>query len=202
MIRWDEPIEAVHEDGSVVAMKVAQLNAGTYADNDHWLATANDQRFPGVPGSSWGNWARKDGQLNGQPGWRIRNVAQVPETPIDEGKSVNELSGCYKGVIHEMTATIWLMTQGYQVFKNVCPSGPIDLIAIRDTEIIRIDVKTATLKRQADGVMRYNAAFLTQEQESIGVKMLLAHNGVILGWRDDVIDPSRSRRALEKEAGR
>lgn len=71
---WSKPIEAVHEDGRTVAMKVAQLNAGAYADNDHWLATSDGSRFPGAPGSGWGNWARKDGQLNGQPGWRIRNV--------------------------------------------------------------------------------------------------------------------------------
>jgi len=200
MIRWNEPIEAVHEDGRVVPVTLKSSRNGYEV-----RPILEEERGPAVAifqSDGTHKWNRTIYPPHRHVPWRIRNVAQAPETPIDEGKSVNELSGCYKGVIHEMTATIWLMTQGYQVFKNVCPSGPIDLIAIRDTEIIRIDVKTATLKRQADGVMRYNAAFLTQEQESIGVKMLLAHNGVILGWRDDVIDPSRSRRALEKEAGR
>lgn len=72
---WSKPIEAVHDDGRTIPMKVAQLNAGVYGNNDHWLYTANRSRFPGGPGSISALWARKDGFIGAYPGWRIRNAA-------------------------------------------------------------------------------------------------------------------------------
>lgn len=76
-IDWAGALEAYHEDGRVVAMKVAQLNAGTTGRNDHWLATADGSRFPGGPGSHNCEWAHRDGDLPNAPGWRIRNTMPV-----------------------------------------------------------------------------------------------------------------------------
>lgn len=50
-----------------------------------------------------------------------------------------------KGSISEHIASAWLMSQGYDVFRNVSPNGRADLIAIhweRD-ETIRVDVKSS-----------------------------------------------------------
>ena len=72
MIRWDEPIEAVHEDGRVALVRLDpshdQPDDGTYTITDEprdcdWYFTADG--LP-VPGS--------------YEGWRIRNVAQATET--------------------------------------------------------------------------------------------------------------------------
>ena len=54
------------------------------------------------------------------------------------------------GARNELLACAWLLHEGYEVFRNVSPHGPIDLVARRDGEILFIDVKTA-----ADDRARY-----------------------------------------------
>ena len=48
------------------------------------------------------------------------------------------------GTKNELIAAAWLISQGYEVFRNLSPVGPVDLIAMqKDGKIIKIDVKTA-----------------------------------------------------------
>lgn len=49
------------------------------------------------------------------------------------------------GDISELQACVWLLKQGYEVFRNVGSSGPLDLIAMKDGHIILIDVKKLNL---------------------------------------------------------
>lgn len=72
MIRWDEPIEAYHEDGRVVPMTIRRAPArnGTYVTAD-----APDKE---TSNEFW-NEDGSDRCCLGQ--WRIRNIAQAPETP-------------------------------------------------------------------------------------------------------------------------
>lgn len=49
------------------------------------------------------------------------------------------------GAASELTACAWLLMEGYEVFRNVSSTGPIDLIAARDGMMLFIDVKTAGL---------------------------------------------------------
>ena len=51
-----------------------------------------------------------------------------------------------KGAASEYAACIWLLSQGYEVFKNVAASGVFDIVAIKGKEILKIDVKSASLK--------------------------------------------------------
>jgi len=48
------------------------------------------------------------------------------------------------GAQSELIAAAWLMAMGYEVFRNLSPSGPVDLIAWKPGEDIKhlIDVKT------------------------------------------------------------
>jgi hypothetical protein len=47
------------------------------------------------------------------------------------------------GAHTELRAVSWLLEQGYEVFRNVSPSGPADIIVFREDEAPRlIDVKT------------------------------------------------------------
>ena len=48
----------------------------------------------------------------------------------------------HKGAQAELTACAWLIGEGYEVFRNVSQHGDIDLVAIRGTETLRLDVKT------------------------------------------------------------
>ena len=46
-----------------------------------------------------------------------------------------------------MSAIDWLDSKGYSVFVPLCHSPDVDLIATRDEEIIRVQVKTTTVLR-------------------------------------------------------
>ena len=49
----------------------------------------------------------------------------------------------HKGARNELAAIVWLMDMGYEVFRNVSPYGPVDLVAIKDGATLLLDVKTA-----------------------------------------------------------
>ena len=47
-----------------------------------------------------------------------------------------------KGNVSHQTAILFLAQHGYTVFDNVYKNGPVDLIAMKDHEIILFDVKS------------------------------------------------------------
>lgn len=67
------------------------------------------------------------------------------------------------GAQSEMIAAAWLLAQGYEVFRNVSPHGLTDIIATRDNQVLRFDVKS----RMAD-----RTAQLSNEQIALGVMVL------------------------------
>jgi hypothetical protein len=48
----------------------------------------------------------------------------------------------HKGSVGELTACIWLLKAGYEVFRNVSQHGEIDLVAIRDGVIYLLDASS------------------------------------------------------------
>lgn len=50
----------------------------------------------------------------------------------------------HKGAHAELRASAWLLSQGYEVFRNVSQHGPVDIIALNPKTLafILIDVKT------------------------------------------------------------
>lgn len=50
----------------------------------------------------------------------------------------------HKGALAELKAASWLLSQGYEVFRNVSPFGAVDLISMdpETHELNLIDVKT------------------------------------------------------------
>lgn len=50
----------------------------------------------------------------------------------------------HKGTLAELVVSSWLLEQGYEVFRNVSPHGPIDIIARHPITglLDLIDVKT------------------------------------------------------------
>ena len=71
-----------------------------------------------------------------------------------------KMSATRKGSRNELAATVWLLDQGYEVFRNVCASGPIDIIARRGSEMRLIDVHTNRITG------------LTAQQQAAGIEML------------------------------
>jgi hypothetical protein len=48
----------------------------------------------------------------------------------------------HKGAKGELIACAWLLSEGYEVFRNVSPFGIIDVVAIKDNKISYFDVST------------------------------------------------------------
>jgi len=59
----------------------------------------------------------------------------------------------------ELKAVIWLLEQGYDVFRNVSPCGHADLIAVNHEtkEIIMVDVKTIMKRKRTMGFVTWAA---------------------------------------------
>jgi Holliday junction resolvase-like predicted endonuclease len=74
-----------------------------------------------------------------------------------------------KGDKAECIAAMWLWDQGYLVCKNMSQQGPVDLVAIKEHEVILIDVKSEC-RRKRDGY-KINRS-LTSIQKVINVKIL------------------------------
>lgn len=85
-----------------------------------------------------------------------------------------------KGDIAEYKAAIWLMEQGYEVFRNMGYTGPVDLIAKIDNEYLNIDVKTLQRKNN-DYIFRHSKL---DEQIVQGIRTLWVFEDQI-GWNRD-----------------
>ncbi len=85
------------------------------------------------------------------------------------------------GARSELLAAAWLMELGYEVFRNVSPCGPADLVAWkRGTEAkYLIDVKTVnTVYQRADGIDTPNVPAAHPD----GVHYLVVSRGQVLGF--------------------
>ena len=78
------------------------------------------------------------------------------------------------GDISEHKAVVWLLEQGYEVFRNECCSGPIDIITFNTEtkELLKIDVKTGSIYMRGDGTRKVNHGKLTETQKKLDVKLL------------------------------
>ena len=60
------------------------------------------------------------------------------------------------GAIGELRVSIELMARGYQIFRALSPSCPCDLIALRDNETVRIEVRTTYFGRTGNLIIPHN----------------------------------------------
>ena len=85
-----------------------------------------------------------------------------------------EFSANRSGDISEHKAVVWLLEQGYEVFRNECCSGPIDIIAynMETQEILKIDVKTCSSRIRRDGTEVTDLPYIKQKQRELGIRLL------------------------------
>lgn len=79
-----------------------------------------------------------------------------------------------KGAAFEYEAILWALYEDYEVFKNVVPEGPVDLVLVnKETgEITLVDVK-AHESTVTDAGKEYEPALkITPLQKGLGVKIL------------------------------
>lgn len=55
------------------------------------------------------------------------------------------------GVWSEMIACAWLISDGFDVFKNVSFYGMTDIVAHKENKFTKIDVKTVSVAPRKDG---------------------------------------------------
>ena len=75
-----------------------------------------------------------------------------------------------KGYLGEQLAMAWLLKNGYWVFKNLAPQGPVDCVAINQEtlQVVLVDVKV--LSKHKGGHTR--SKILNDKQKQMGVKIL------------------------------
>ena len=74
-----------------------------------------------------------------------------------------------KGDKAEYIAAMWWWDQGYLVCRNMSQQGAVDLVAIREHEVILIDVKSVCVRKRD----RYKInRSLTPIQKVLGVNIL------------------------------
>ena len=82
------------------------------------------------------------------------------------------------GDISEITACNLLLKEGYEVFKNICCTGPIDIVVIKDNKVSLVDVKTPSVYKKK---LHFNK--LTPIQKELGVILLGVHENK-LHWKE------------------
>jgi hypothetical protein len=80
--------------------------------------------------------------------------------PIQPGMGrVTKAHRKHFGCLNEMLACVWLLDNGYEVFRNVSAHGNVDVVAIDSEGRVRlIDIKSAssyTTRRKTDSAVEY-----------------------------------------------
>lgn len=73
----------------------------------------------------------------------------------------------HKGALAELKACAWLLKQGYEVYRNVSPFGPYDIVAWKNAKFETIDVKTASSYITKKGELRYYHPERAQEDAKL-----------------------------------
>lgn len=91
-----------------------------------------------------------------------------------------------KGQIGEYGAVAWLLSEDYQVFKNVSPHGAFDIIAISpEDKLLKIDVKTVTWSKKLE-CYSLNENTISKAEE-VGATILYTVNGKF-AWSIDQLN--------------
>lgn len=56
-----------------------------------------------------------------------------------------EIDRKHKGSASELVACAWLLSHGFEVFRNVSSHGSVDVVAIKGKDLLKIDVTGASI---------------------------------------------------------
>lgn len=95
----------------------------------------------------------------------------------------------HKGAASELLASIWLMGQGYDVFRNVSQYGLFDIVAFKNDELIKIDVKTGHYSGES-----FNYPRPSEDHIKNNVKLLIVNLNTmqVHGWHEMTKTPEAS----------
>ena len=85
-----------------------------------------------------------------------------------------------KGAWAELIASAWLLEKNYEVFRNVCGTGWVDLVAWKEGKVTLIDVKLVCVGE--DGLLKGNSQPLTDNQISAEILPLFVTSDGVCDW--------------------
>jgi len=125
-VDWSRPIEAVHEDGRVVAVHLGGEDENPDKQGDHYTLPSLNGDAPGIwqrDGTSW---------MNADAGWRVRNVPEHP-TPTQYAP---ELVERMVALMKAMTGKTYMQPEHYEEARSIVSDLPQkvdpDLIEARE----------------------------------------------------------------------
>lgn len=91
------------------------------------------------------------------------------------------MHSCHKGARAELLACGWLMAQGYEVFRNVSPAGPADMVVWKpgSGEFTAIQVKCSGAAGSRGILLKF--------QEKHNVKVLLVFPDDRVAWASNAL---------------
>lgn len=89
-----------------------------------------------------------------------------------------------KGDLAELIACQYFMEQGYEIFRNMGSTGPIDIVVLNPEtgEVMYIDVKTAQRYVKQDGSVSYHYSKGNYKESDLDIRYLLVHDNEIVGF--------------------
>jgi hypothetical protein len=97
----------------------------------------------------------------------------------------------HKGGRNELSACVWLLNEGYEVFRNVSQHGLVDVVAInREGKAFFFDIKSVLIAKSG----HFSGGKLTEAQIEMGVIALwiLPDGTFYINWKNEFGPPSRS----------
>jgi len=85
------------------------------------------------------------------------------------------------GDISELKVATYYLENGYEVFRNVCSTGLIDLVVVcpKTKQVFLYDVKTMTEYKREDNVVHIYANPTSEEQRKFGVETVALYENKI-----------------------
>jgi len=82
------------------------------------------------------------------------------------------------GDITEIAACNLLLKEGYEVFRNLCCTGPVDIVIIKNNKVSLVDIKTPHVYKE-----KMHFPKLTQTQKELGVILLGVYKNKLY-WKE------------------
>lgn len=97
-----------------------------------------------------------------------RPTGRLPTRPMEARSSGHQ------GALSEMVAIAWFLRNKLEVFRNVSPHGPADIITLNpeNGELSLFDVKTSTPFLRKNGSLGATLHRPTDKQRTLGVRIL------------------------------
>jgi len=94
---------------------------------------------------------------------------------------MTHISDNRRGDITELELCHHFLNQGFEVFKNVACTGPIDFIVLNNdtNEFTLYDSKTPTIHTREDGSRRVGTTSTTARQKELNVHVVALYNGKV-----------------------